>query len=150
MGPCRPRARSAERGTKYLVEVAAREQHGAAGLRALVVGGLVPLPPHPLGLLVLASAVAVGAGPAEVVSSQGTGSAPAHADDSPGHWAPRSAPDRPRGGAAAGGSAGPRRGNAGPAPDAARKSHNAVLLLHNWNGGRRTGSGGYDGGQSAA
>lgn len=83
-GPAKPRS-------GYLVEVAAGEQHGAAGLRALVVGGLVPLLPHPLGLPLPAPAVAVGAGPAEVVGGQRAGGAPAHPA---GARAPRSAPAR--------------------------------------------------------
>lgn len=103
------------------MEMAAREQHGAAGLRALVVGGLVPLPPHPLGLPVLAPAVAVGAGPAEIVGGQGAGGAPAHPAASAGHRAPRPAPARPRGGAAAGAGPAPAAETPGPPPHSQRE-----------------------------
>lgn len=110
------------------MEVAAGEQHGAAGLRALVVGGLVALLPHPLGLPVPAPAVAVGAGPAQVVGGERAGGAAAH-PSRPLCGAPRSAPLPPAPGRGCGRDrAGPRRRNAGPAPDTARKSHNTALL----------------------
>lgn len=66
------------RGGGYLLEMLAGQQDGAAGLRALVVGGPVALLPHPLGLPPPAPPVPVGAGTAEELGAQRAGGAAAH------------------------------------------------------------------------
>lgn len=66
------------RGGGYLLEMLAGQQDGAAGLRALVVGGSVALLPHPLGLPLPAPPVPVGAGTAEELGAQRAGGAAAH------------------------------------------------------------------------
>lgn len=70
--------RSGRRSSVYLLDVLAGQQHGAAGLRALVVGGPVALLPQPFGLLPPAPPVAIGAGPPQPGGPQGAGRPPAH------------------------------------------------------------------------
>lgn len=78
----------------------AGQQHGAGGLRALVVGGPVAPLPQPLGLLPPALPVAIGAGPPQPGGPERAGRATAHRLPPPrrARTAPlRSAPLRPAG-----------------------------------------------------